>query len=88
MTETFTTFETGYSFISTIKERKTYYSSAWTGRISKEEQAEINLKKIICEQMEKNIDKQLHDLFHYGFSVEKNNKRIDPKEYFITKAST
>ena len=75
MTETFTTFETGYSFIPALKEPKIYYSSAWTGRISREEQVEILIKKCLAKKIDDQIIQTQNDLFLFGSSFEKNGQR-------------
>ena len=45
---------------------KVYYSSSWTGRISKEEQCEINLKKLVLSAAQKRIEKNLNNLMLFG----------------------
>ncbi len=47
---------------------KVYYSSSWTGRISKEEQAEIILKKLISDRVQESMEQEIENMIMYGIS--------------------
>jgi len=43
-----------------------YYSSAWTGITSKEEQRDIALKKLISDQVKNHMEKEIENFFLFG----------------------
>lgn len=84
MIETVTEFKLGYSFISTIRARKTYYSSAWTGRISREEQAEINAKEIISKRLDESLNDRIQNMILYGVAFNNNGRDVNPYDLYQT----
>ena len=85
MTDTVTTFETSYSIISTFKEPKIYYSSAWTGRISREEQTEISARKAIGKIVADSLNDRIENMILYGIAFNNNGRDIDPVKIFTGK---